>query len=280
MQLIRFLPVAGVALTLGAFRLPAQQPSGDDCAEAVRLVTSGEATDAHAGWALAHILSCPDGPAAIATRWHTADDRPETLAQLRGWNYQIHDQRIAEAATAVAHDASRPPGLRLVALQILVSYFDLSATVELRDLENPPRYPSLAHVAHPGARLGVEPPAEDMPDRVYALSRELAADPNPRIARAAKAVWQALTDARPGVAALPAGTLNLVNVCGRKFRVSNSSDIDTSVELITAPGRPTIQARIPARAARDLVIDVRDTAHMLFGGREVASAARGEQECR
>ena len=97
-------------------------------AHAVRLVTSGEASDTHEGWALAHIVRCPDGPVVIAARWRGAVDRPEVLAQLRAWNYQIHDQPIAEAAITVARDPSRPTNLRLLALETLVSYLGARLT--------------------------------------------------------------------------------------------------------------------------------------------------------
>jgi len=101
---------------------------GDACADAVRLVTSGEASDTHEGGALAHIVRCPDGPVVIAVRWRGAVDRPEVLAQLRAWNYQIHDQPIAEAAITVARDPSRPTNLRLLALETLVSYLGARLT--------------------------------------------------------------------------------------------------------------------------------------------------------
>jgi len=110
---------------------------------------------------------------------------------------------------------------------------------------------------------------------VYTLSRELATDANPAVARAAKNKWQQITDVVPRLASLPAGTLTLVNVCGRTFRITNSSRIDLSTELAIAPERPALQLRIPAEATRDIVVAARDTARLLFGGREVASAATG-----
>ena len=122
MKVLRLLTAAGLWFSLAAPRAMGQQPgAGDACDEAARLVASGEATDTHAWWARAHIVRCPDGPAAIAGRWRTAEDRPEALAQLRAWNYQIRDQRIAEAVLAAARDASRPTNVRLMALQTLVS---------------------------------------------------------------------------------------------------------------------------------------------------------------
>ena len=134
-------------------------------------------------------------------------DRPEVLAQLRAWNYQIHDQPIAEAAIAVARDPSRPTNLRLLALETLVSYLGARLTGQVEF----------------SPRLGAQPPAADIPDRVYILSRELATDANPAVARAAKNKWQQLTDVVPRLASLLPGTLTLVNVCGRKFRITNSS---------------------------------------------------------
>ena len=89
----------------------------------------------------------------------------------------------------------------------------------------------------------------------------------------------ALVRPRPGMRAVDlgcgTGTLTLVNVCGRKFRITNSSRIDLSTELTIAPERPALQLRIPAEATRDIVVAARDTARLLFGGREVASAATG-----
>ena len=260
MRLVRLLTATGLSLCLTVLRMAAQEPAASDaCADAVRLVASGEATNEHAGWALAHVVRCPDGPATIATRWRVAEDRPGVLAQLRAWNYQIHDQRIAEAAIAVARDPSRPTNLRLLALETLVSYLGARLTGQVEF----------------SPRLGAQPPAADIPDRVYTLSRELATDANPAVARAAKNKWQQITDVVPRLASLPAGTLTLVNVCGRTFRITNSSRIDLSTELAIAPERPALQLRIPAEATRDIVVAARDTARLLFGGREVASAATG-----
>jgi len=227
-------------------------------------VTSGEATNEHEGWALAQVVGCPEGPAAIVARWRAADNRPDALAQLRAWNYQVHDQRIADVAMELARDPSRPASLRLLALETLVAYFDPRAT-GLVDL-NP--------------RVGSQPPAADLPDRVYALSRSLTTDPNPAIARAAKHEWQTLTDVRPNAVALPAGTLSLVTMCGRKFRLANHGDIDLSVELVWATGRPPRKHRIPAHGMLDLTIAGDETVRLLFGGQEVASAATGQVACR
>lgn len=257
------------------------QDTGDACTEAVRLVASGEATDTHKGWALAHIVGCAEGPTAIAARWHKGDDRPEALVQLRSWNYQIRDQRIAEAALTTASDRSRSTTMRLLGLQTLVGYFDPNASVQWENLKNPlQRSPGLATLTHVGARTGAQAPAQNLPERISIATRELAADANPEVARAAKWLWQAFTDARPDIASLPPGALSLEHVCGLTFRIANRSELDLSVELLTAPGRPKIQIRMPAGATKDRVLDVLDTARLLFGGRELASAAARALECR
>ena|SRR2546429_2240013 len=263
MHLIRMSGAAGLWLSLTAAPAVTQQRN-DACADAVRLVTSGEATSEHEGWALAQVAMCPDGPAAIVARWRAVGDRPEELAQLRAWNYQIHDQRIADVAMEFAGDPSRPASLRLLALETLVAYFDPRAT-GLVDL-NP--------------SLGSQPPGADVPERVYVLSRRLATDPNPAIARAAKHEWQTLTDVRPSAVALPTGTLSLANMCGRKFRIANHSDIDLSVELVWATGRPSREHRIPAQGMLDMTVAGNEIVRLLFGGREIASAATGQVACR
>lgn len=251
------------------------------CEEAARIVESTQVaeTDPQVGWALSEITGCPDGPAAIAVRWRMTGDRPDALLQLRTWNYMIRDQRIADAAMFVARDPARPTDLRLVALQTLVAYFDSSATVELEALRNPPRFPSLAGVDHPTLRVGTQPPEAGMPDRVQALARDLTADPNPVVARAARAVWQALTDRRPMIALLAPGTLSLENLCDRKFRIANRSKIDLSVRLKLSGGRPPRQARIPAEGSLDLRLAT-DTLRLLYDGREIATATASQTECR
>jgi hypothetical protein len=270
------LPMMVVAWLTSTAPLAAAQQRRFSCAEAARLVIGPELADTQAHWAFSEIVGCPDGPAAIATRWRTTDD----LHHLRTWNYMIRDQRIAEAVLAVARDASRPTDLRLMALETLIGYFDSSATIRLEELRNPRRFPSLASVTHPTTRVGTQPPAQDLPDRVYALSRDLTADPNPAVARAAKAVWQALTDARPAIASLPAGTVTMENLCGATFHITNNSDIDLSVELATTPEKPVRQIRLPARATRELGARDSGTVRLLLtGGRELASARTGP-ECR
>lgn len=270
------IPMMVVALLTSIAQLAAAQQRHFRCADAARLVIAPEVADTQARWAFSEIVGCPDGPAAMATRWRTTDD----LQHLRTWNYVIRDQRIAEAALAVARDASRPTDLRLMALETLIGYFDSSATIRLEELRNPPRFPSLASVTHPTTRVGTQPPAQDLPDRVYALSRELTADQNPAVARAAKAVWQALTDARPAIASLPAGTVTMENVCGGRFRITNHSDIDLSVELATTPEKPVRQLRLPARATRELGARDSGTVRLrLTGGKDLASAHTGP-DCR
>ena len=251
------------------------------CEEAARIVESTQVveTDPQAGWALSEIAGCPDGPAAIAARWRMTGDRPDALLQLRTWNYMLRDQRIAEAAMAVARDPARPTDLRLVALQTLVAYFDSSATMELETLRNPPRFPSLGHVSHPTLRVGTQPPGADMPDHVQALARDLTADPDTVVARAARAVWQALTDRRPMIALLAPGTLSLENLCDRKFHIANRSKIDLTVELILSGGRPPRLDRIPAEGRLDLRLAT-DTVHLLYAGREIAVAMASQTECR
>ena len=247
------------------------------CDQAARLVTSpaAAAADTQARWAFSEIASCPDGPAAIATRWRTID----STEHLRTWNYMIRDQRVAEAAMDVARDPVRPTDLRLVALQTLVAYFDSSATMELETLRNPPRFPHLAGVDHPTLRVGTHPPGADMPDRVQALARDVTADPNPVVASAARAVWQALTDRRPTIALVPRGTLSLENLCDGKFRITNRSRIDLSVDLILSGGRAPRVGRIPAEGRLDLRLAT-DTLRLLYDGQEIGVAMASQTECR
>lgn len=255
--------------------LAATQQRHYSCAESARLVTSGEVADTQARWALSEIVDCPDGPAAIAARWRTTDDRPEALLQLRTWNFTIRDQRIAEVAIAVARDAARPTDVRLVALQTLIGYVDSSRTMELTYLRNPGAFPHLASVTHPTTRVGTQPPAADLRARVYAVSRELTADPNPIVARASKAVWQALTDEWPALALLPGGSVVLENVCGQKFRITNHNDIALSLDLEIGSGYRPLGARVPAQGSQERTVNAKDTVRLRFGGREVASTTVG-----
>jgi len=251
--------------------LAATQQRHYTCQEAARVVVAPEVADTQARWAFSEIVGCPDGPAAIATRWRMTDK----VEHLRTWNYLIRDQRIADAALDVARDAARPTELRLVALQTLISYVDSSRTMELSYLRNPGAFPHLASVTHPTTRVGTQPPAADLRARVYTVSRELTADPNPIVARAAKAVWQALTDEWPALASLPAGSAVLENVCGQKFRITNRNDIDLSFQLaIGSPYHPK-GVRIPARATRDMTVDAKDSVQLRYADREIASAAVG-----
>ncbi len=269
------LPMIAVVSLIAAVPPAATQQRHFSCAEAARVVTSREVVDTQARWAFSEIVGCPDGPAAIALRWRTTDN----LLHLRTWNFMIRDQRIAEAALAAARDASRPADIRLMALETLIGYFDPSATIRLENLRDPRPFLSLASITHPATRLGTQPPTEDLPDRVYALSRELTADPNVGVARAAKAVWQALTDARPSAAAsLPVGTLTLENVCGSKFRITNHSEIAFSIELVV--GERKRELRLPARAMRELVAPDTGAVHLrLFAGPEMASGRTREGKC-
>ena len=241
------------------------------CQEAAQVVVAPAVTDTQARWAFSEIVGCPDGPAAIATRWRTTDN----VAHLWTWNYLIRDQRIAEAAVEVARDAARPTELRLVALQTLISYFDSSRTMELSYLRNPGPFPHLASVTHPTTRVGTQPPAVDLRARVYTVSRELTTDPNPVVARAAKAIWQALTDDWPALALLPAGTVALENVCGQKFRVTNHNDIDLSFQLVIGSPYHPKGIRIPSQASRDMTVDAKDSVRLRYADREIASAAVG-----
>jgi hypothetical protein len=152
--------------------------------------------------------------------------------------------------------------------------------VRFKDLENPPSSRiTLFSVSDRRPLVGTHAPVADLANRIHMLNRELATDPDPLVSRAAKYLWQALTDARPVAALLPSDALGFVHICGKKFRVLNNIEIDLSVELLTAPGRPAVQLRVPARAARDMLLDVPDTARLLFAGQEVALAAMGPSRC-
>ena len=277
MTRVRLAAIVAICISASATRATAQRRHYT-CEEAARIVESTQVaeTDPQVGWALSEIAGCPDGPAAIAARWRITGDRPDALRQLRTWNYMIRDQRIADAAMAAARDPARPTDVRLVALQTLIGYVDSSATMELETLRNPSRFPSLAHVSHPTLRVGTQPPAPDMPNRVQALARDLTDDPNPVVAGAGRAVWQVLTDARPTIALLAPGTLTVESLCARKFRIANRSKIDLTVELMLSGRRPR-QDRIPAEGSLDLRLAT-DTVHLLYAGREIAVAA-GQTEC-
>lgn len=64
---------------------------------------------------------------------------------------------------ATARDASRPVSLRLLALKVLVSYFDASASIESWDMANPPRFASLGSLSHSEVQTGAQPPAKETP---------------------------------------------------------------------------------------------------------------------
>jgi hypothetical protein len=254
----------------------AQQPSPTDrCAKAAQEVMSGQA--GARGVTNALIVECPEGPAIIAARWRASTTRPEDLQQLLTWNLQLMDQRIADAAMATAHDVSRPTRTRLTALQVLVSYFDAAATVgaSLGSLDNPPKGRMLGSVMDFAPRMGSEPPGRDLPGRVYALNRDLAGDADPAVARAALYLWQAMTDARPGLASIPVGTVILENVCGQKFRIANHNDIDLSFDLATGSGQRPMGVRVPAQASRDMTVNAKDTVRLRFAGRDIAQATVG-----
>jgi len=272
-----------VSTLLCARRAAAQKPTSEQiCAEAIRIINAGATDTGRSGWLFTQIVRCAEGPNVIAARWRAAHDRSEDLKQLLIWNQQLRDQRIAEAAIGVARDASRPIPVRLTALQALVTYFDPSASVGLGPgaLDNPPPTGSLGHDADVGARLGSEPPAPDLPDRIYRLNRDLVNDATPAVARAARYLWQALTDARPKAAALGPGSLVISNVCGRKFRVDNRTGIDLSVEVAWSAKAPQRQHRIPAGGSLDMTLAGTDTVRLLFAGHELGAAVTGSTTCR
>jgi hypothetical protein len=187
------------------------------------------------------------------------------------------DQRIAEAAITTARDVSRPTQVRLAALQVLVSYFDPHATVgtSLGALDNPPKGRTLAAVTDVAPRVGTEPPTANLPGRVYALNRDLTTDADSAVARAARYLWQAMTEARPEVASVPPGSVTLETVCGAKFRITNHNDIDLSLELVIGSGHPPMQVRVPAQATRDMTVNAKDAVHLRFADRDIAQASVG-----
>lgn len=271
-----------MSMLICARQAPAQQPTGaESCAAASRIINAGAADTGRSGWLFTQIVRCPEGPSVIAARWRAAQDNPENLKQLLIWNQQIRDQRIAEAAIDVARDGTRPARVRITALQALVTYFDSSASVGLGPgaLDNPPPDGTLGHDTDVGARIGSDPPAPSLPDRVYRLNRDLIGDPAAAVSRAARYLWQVLTDARPNMAVLEPGTLALSNVCGRKFRIENHSAIDLSIELEWARGKPRRQHRISARGAMDMVLAADDTVRLFFADRPIAAATTGARAC-
>lgn len=258
-----------------------QRTDSDDCASAVRLVASGEATITHAGWALGHVVRCPDGPAAIAARWRAATGAPADLQQLRAWTLQIQDQRIADAVLATARSQRAPTIVRLAALETLVQYFDPGRTIDWGILQNPPSTGgSIGYISDVAPRVGKEPPLATLRGTIYEAVRDLASDADPTLARAARYTWQGLTDAWPDIASLLPNTLTLEWLCGAKYRITNHSAIDLSLDVTSAPGTPGQSLRLPAHESREIVVADSGIVHVsLSGGRELASNQTGGRKC-
>ena len=122
-------------------------------------------------------------------------------------------------------------------------------------------------------------PAANLGERVYSLSRALSHDPDPQVAAAARYVWQALTDAQVSLAREVAGALQIVNVCGNRFRVTNTSELALSVELTRESGTAGVRQRIPANGSSEIELPGDNPVRLRFAGRDVGTASKGKQGC-
>jgi hypothetical protein len=216
------------------------------------------------------------GEAATAAEWARVGDSPAELAQLHGKSLQRRDARIAEAALTAATDVSRPTGVRLAALQTLVSYLDPSLTVEMNVLRHPTRGSALAEVAAPAPPVGAEPPSADLPRRIgKAIQRLGANDPDVTVRDAARFLKRELVATRPETVPLPPNALTLANVCGTRYRIANHADVDLSVRLVTPGDVLKRSLRIPAGESREVTVSEAGLTRLMAGGAEVAQAKSG-----
>lgn len=128
---------------LMAFAQPVsgQQRSRADsaCTKAERAVSMNDGARAYAR-TLAVLVGCPAiGPRVLAGQWSAPPADSLALEALGGASAMLRDQRVYDAAKAVAENPRRGHLIRLMAFRVLVGHFDACLAIAYRT----PRYPEL-----------------------------------------------------------------------------------------------------------------------------------------
>ncbi|NUO64837.1 MAG: hypothetical protein HOQ11_06630 [Gemmatimonadaceae bacterium] len=205
---MRTTALLGCALALVGPSVGAQESATADsarlrerCQFASRALASGH-PDPHRQWALNFIRLCPgDAGPVLAAQWeggNAASPSPAELNDLVFSSQKIRDQRVFDAAAAVARSVSTPSSLRFGALQVLASYADSTVAVSLDDLEHPNTAASLRVSTDVFPTAGAVPLATDVRARALAIFASLAAnEPDAGIRAAAQYLSRGFGVGRP-----------------------------------------------------------------------------------
>lgn len=286
-MLRQFLGIAAyVTLNLarGSASLPAQSSEPAECDVLAAQVSAGSA-----GHNVVERLSgCPvSGPPALARAWqrHTTLTARELSARL--WtSVRLRDGRLYPTVRTAAGDPAQPTDTRLVALQVLASYFDstLAPSSEyLRGAALGSPIPRTTGAPHgPGATPLLAGRAAEIVTTVAALA---AGDPDPVVRSAALRLRQGFALVAPGTTPLAPGAIQLVAGCGRRVLLRSTADVDLPVEVIVGSGavyRQTLPLRGAAsgRPVERLLGLPPGPVTALVGGHVVAKLSLRNAPCR
>ncbi|HEX6535792.1 MAG TPA: hypothetical protein VF041_14435 [Gemmatimonadaceae bacterium] len=189
------LPIVALALLAATSPLAAQRATEatdahlrEECRLATQALTTGRPHPRYS-WALDQIRVCDQsaGP-ALASRWRALREADRTeLGHLSFTSRSVRDQRIFDAALAVAGARGTAPLIRLAALGVLASHVDPTVYVSLEKLEHPKANQLLPAVLDFAPRDGAVPLAESDKATFLTFLRGLVEhEPDPQVATAAR----------------------------------------------------------------------------------------------
>ena len=180
--------LAPVVLQAQGRRLPEREDSvlRADCRLAAQAIETGRPSP-HFDWAMESISRCDETAGeALALAWRHAPTDSVTLMILGRSSREMKDQRIYEAAVAVARDVSRSWWPRQAALRLLASYVEPRVTFNEDGLRSEGRGHSSSHTA---VREGSQPLVPGAIPQILVLLADLAAnDPDPLLRNAARLI--------------------------------------------------------------------------------------------
>jgi hypothetical protein len=131
------MTLAGVTSAAAQSDRPDEVHLRNDCRLAAQVLDTGQPANRR-DWALHTIWLCgEEGPPILARMWSQAKTDSARAESVLDLSSRLRDSRIADAATAVARDASSPDAARLAAIILLIRYADPYSGLSVRLLAVP-----------------------------------------------------------------------------------------------------------------------------------------------
>jgi len=278
----RFCAAAALAAALIHAPAAAQSERTDTalaagCRRAVAALSEAR-VDAIVRGELTDLAPCREsGPDALARIWQSIPADEPALRELRFASRRVRDERTLAALLAIAGNPAREREVRLSAFQVLVVYVDPRLVFDPENLGHAPIV--LGSGSHASYDVGSEPPRPDAAERIIALLRQVGTSDADPMAPAARWLWEALVRTRPELGVDDAERLTLTAVCEFTFRITNPNPISLLVEFEGDHyhGLSPIGVRpgdMELRAA------FRQSARLMYQGREIATVTASRERCR